>query len=160
MSEFFLKQNAFLTCSWRFLRSNTLEQLYFKLVEVWSYLNGPSKLAAPISSKQFFGFQLFFQCTRLVICLNLTDLSKKIHFVYSKLNLRPKHCLLEIGAANLEGPFIYDQTSKINLVLETYKKIQKNAYMLVQYFLLQITYFHTNKIRQKIHVRQSCTYSV
>ena len=26
-----LKQNAFLTCSWRFLRSNTLEQLELKL---------------------------------------------------------------------------------------------------------------------------------
>ena len=23
----------------------------------------------------------------------------------------PKNCLLEIGAANLEGPFIYDQAS-------------------------------------------------
>ena len=30
-SEEFLKQSAFLTCSWRFLKSNTLEQLYFKL---------------------------------------------------------------------------------------------------------------------------------
>ena len=27
----FWKQNAFLTCSWRFLRSNKLEQLEFKL---------------------------------------------------------------------------------------------------------------------------------
>ena len=27
----FWKQNVFLTCSWRFLRSNTLEQLKFKL---------------------------------------------------------------------------------------------------------------------------------
>ena len=30
-SEQFLKQNAFLTCSWRFLKTNTLEQLQFKL---------------------------------------------------------------------------------------------------------------------------------
>ena len=30
-SEQFLKQNAFLTCSWRFLRSNELEELEFKL---------------------------------------------------------------------------------------------------------------------------------
>ena len=30
----FLKQNAFLTCSWRFLRSNTLEQLEFKLEKI------------------------------------------------------------------------------------------------------------------------------
>ena len=28
------QQNAFLTCSWRFLRSNTLEQLEFKLEKV------------------------------------------------------------------------------------------------------------------------------
>jgi len=30
-SEEFLKQNDFLTCSWRFLSSNTLEQLRLKL---------------------------------------------------------------------------------------------------------------------------------
>ena len=30
-SEQFFKQNAFSTCSWRFLRSNQLEQLEFKL---------------------------------------------------------------------------------------------------------------------------------
>ena len=28
------QQNAFLTCSWRFLRSNTLEQLEFKLEKI------------------------------------------------------------------------------------------------------------------------------
>ena len=33
-SEQFLKQNAFLTCSWRFLRSNILEQLDFKLEKI------------------------------------------------------------------------------------------------------------------------------
>ena len=30
----FWKQNAFLTCSWRFLRSNNLEQLGFKLEKI------------------------------------------------------------------------------------------------------------------------------
>ena len=30
------------------------------------------------------------------ICLNLIDLSKKTHFIYSKLNLGPKNCMLEI----------------------------------------------------------------
>ena len=30
----FLKQNAFLTCSWRFLRSNTLEELKLKLEKI------------------------------------------------------------------------------------------------------------------------------
>ena len=29
-------------------------------LEVWFYMNGPSKLAAPISSKQYFGLQLCF----------------------------------------------------------------------------------------------------
>ena len=55
------------------------------------------------------------------ICLNLIDLSKKkVHFVYSKLNLRPKNCLLEIGASNLEGPFIYgDHSSNQFLVSVT-----------------------------------------
>ena len=31
----FLKQNAFLTYSWRFPRSNTLDQLEFKLKKKW-----------------------------------------------------------------------------------------------------------------------------
>ena len=30
----FWKQNAFLTCSWRFVRSNKLEQLEFKLEKI------------------------------------------------------------------------------------------------------------------------------
>ena len=42
--------------------------------------------------------------------------SKKVHFVYSKLNLRPKNCLLEIQACNLEGPFIYWEDSKVYLI--------------------------------------------
>ena len=33
-SEQFLKQNDFLTCSWRFLRSNTLQQLEYKLENI------------------------------------------------------------------------------------------------------------------------------
>ena len=69
-------------------------------------MNGLSKLAAPISSKQFLGFNYVFSVQVWYICLNLIDLRKKKHFVYSKLNLRPKNCLLEIGAANLEGPLI------------------------------------------------------
>ena len=84
----------------------------FDQLESWFYMNGPSKLAAPISSKQFFGLQLCFQCSSLVYLLKFNRFEqKKVHFLYSKLNLRPKNCLLEIGAANLEGPFIYDQTS-------------------------------------------------
>ena len=31
----FLKQNTFSTCSWKFLRSNELEQLYFKLKRIF-----------------------------------------------------------------------------------------------------------------------------
>ena len=30
------------------------------LLEVWFYMNDPSKLAAPISSKQFFGLKFSF----------------------------------------------------------------------------------------------------
>ena len=36
---------------------------------------------------------------------------KEVHFVYSKQNLRPKNCLLEIGASNLEGPLLKFQYS-------------------------------------------------
>ena len=38
-------------------------------------------------------------------------LAKKVHFVYSKLNLRPKKCLQEIGAANSVADFIAGQYS-------------------------------------------------
>ena len=47
------------------------------------------------------------------ICLNLIDLNKKkVHFVYLKQNLRPKNCLLEIGASNLEGLLLKLQYSR------------------------------------------------
>ena len=36
-SEQFLKQNAFLTCSWRFLKPNMLEQLELKLEKIEIY---------------------------------------------------------------------------------------------------------------------------
>ena len=39
------------------------------LLEVWFYMNGPSKLAAPISSKQFFGLQSCLKCSSLVYLL-------------------------------------------------------------------------------------------
>ena len=38
--------------------------------------------------------------------------AKKIQFVYWKLNLRPKNCLLEIKACNLEVDFIYGEHSR------------------------------------------------
>ena len=48
------------------------------------------------------------------ICLNSIDLSKKkVHFVYSKQNLRPKNCLPEIGASNLEGALLKFQYSSL-----------------------------------------------
>ena len=43
-SKSFYKQNAFLTCSWRFLRSNKLEQLEFKLEKILGFRNMQEKL--------------------------------------------------------------------------------------------------------------------
>ena len=43
-SEQFLKQNAFLTYSWRFFRSNRLEQLEFKLEKKMLFRNLQEKL--------------------------------------------------------------------------------------------------------------------
>ena len=51
-------------------------------------------------------------CKCGIFALNLIDLSKKVHFVYSKQNLWPKNCLLEIGASNLEGPLLKFQYSR------------------------------------------------
>ena len=48
MSEQFLKQNAFLTCSLMFLRSNTLEQFKFKLEKI----TGIQKHAGKVKKKK------------------------------------------------------------------------------------------------------------
>ena len=53
----------------------------FTLLEVWFYMNGPSKLAALISCKQFFGFELTkctFVCSYNQIEANIPDLNTKI----------------------------------------------------------------------------------
>ena len=44
-------------------------------------MNGPSKLHAAISSKQFFGLELLFSVKAMYIYLNLIDLSKKNTFL-------------------------------------------------------------------------------
>ena len=48
-------------------------------------------------ANSFLALNYVFNVQVWYICLHLIDLSKKIvHFVYSKLNLRPKNCFLEI----------------------------------------------------------------
>ena len=49
-SEQYLKQNAFFTCSWRFLISNKLEQLKFKLDKII----GIKKHAGKVRKSNFF----------------------------------------------------------------------------------------------------------
>ena len=44
------QQNAFLTCSWRFLRSNKLEQLEFKLEKLLGFRNMQENLEKTLSS--------------------------------------------------------------------------------------------------------------
>ena len=104
-------------------------------LEVWFYMNGPSKLTAPISSKQLFGLQLCFQCSSLVYLLKFNWFEqKKVHYVYSKLNLRPTNCLLKIGASNLERLFIYGITLTecfFNLILEV-SQISTNRIIIIQ----------------------------
>ena len=48
-SEQFLKQNAFLTCSWRFLRSNKWEQLESNWKKLLGFRNMQEKLEKTIS---------------------------------------------------------------------------------------------------------------
>ena len=69
-------------------------------------MKGPSNLAAPMSSKQFLGINYVFSVQVWYICLNLIDLSKESTFCLLKTEFKAKNCLLEIGAAKLEGPFI------------------------------------------------------
>ena len=45
-----MKQNAFLTCSWRFHRSDTSEQLGFKLEKQLEFRNLEEKLEKHIST--------------------------------------------------------------------------------------------------------------
>ena len=48
-------------------------------------------------ASRFLALNYVFSVQVWYICLNLIDLSKEnVHFVYSKLNLRQKNCLLEI----------------------------------------------------------------
>ena len=63
-------------------------------------------------ANSFLALNYVFSVQVWYICLNLIDLiKKKVHFVYSKQNLRPKNCLLEIGASNLEEPLLKFQYS-------------------------------------------------
>ena len=62
-------------------------------------------------ANSFLGLNYVFSVQVWYICLNLIDLSKKVHFVYSKQNLRPKNSLQVIGASNLEGPLLKFQYS-------------------------------------------------
>ena len=54
---------------------------------------------------------LVFKC-RYLLKFNWFE-QKKVHFVYSKQNLRPKNRLLEIGASNLEVPLLKFQYSSL-----------------------------------------------
>ena len=73
-------------------------------------MNGPSMMDARFLANSFLGLNYVFSVQVWYICSNLIDLSK-IHFIYSKVNLRPKNCLLEIRASNLEGPLIHGDDS-------------------------------------------------
>ena len=65
-------------------------------------------------ANSFLALNYVFSVQVRYICLNLIDLSKKkVHFDYSKQNLRPKKRLLEIGASNLEGPLLKFQYSNV-----------------------------------------------
>ena len=72
-------------------------------------MKGPSNLAAPMSSKQFLGFNYVFSVQVWYICLNLIDLSKESTFCLFKTEFKAKKLI--IGADNLEGPFIYREDS-------------------------------------------------
>ena len=79
-------------------------------------MKSATELDAPMYSKQFFGLKLCFLEFKFkkawYICLNLIDFStRKVHFVYSKLNLRPKNNLLEIGASKSVADFIAGEYS-------------------------------------------------
>ena len=79
-------------------------------------MNGPCKLDARISSKQFLGLNYVFSVQVWYICLNLIDLSKKSTFCSFKTEYKAKKLFAKkIGASNLEGPFIYGDHSNIDL---------------------------------------------
>ena len=47
-------------------------------------------------ANSFLALNYVFSVQMWYICLNLLIWAKKVHFIYSKLNLRQKNCLLEI----------------------------------------------------------------
>ena len=54
--------------------------IFQRLLEVRFYMNGPSKWHAAISSKQFFGFKLHFQCSNYVYLLKFHCFEQKEYF--------------------------------------------------------------------------------
>ena len=60
-------------------------------LEAWSYMNGPSKLDAPITSKQFLGLKFSFEQTKCTFfCSNRLNLNKYITLERRKHNLSPE----------------------------------------------------------------------
>ena len=77
--EQFLKQNSFLTCSWRFLIYNQLEQLKFKLEKLIGIRNMQKKLE---NNKSAFFLVLFWQVKNIENTLKLIDFQiRKLSFV-------------------------------------------------------------------------------
>ena len=59
-SDFIMEVNSFMQSILKYALENKKLKCFKRLLEVWFYMNGPSKLAAPISSKQLFRVQLCF----------------------------------------------------------------------------------------------------
>ena len=96
------------------------------LLEAWSYMNTPSKLDAPISSKQFFGLKLCFQCSMWYICLNLIDLSKKSTFCLFKTKFKAK----KLFARN-RGIQLRRASVKVSILQSIFTWSQLQAYLQV-----------------------------
>ena len=97
----FWQHNAFLTCSWKFLISNKLEQLKFKLEKWLGFWNMQEKLEKVFwlpwflfESPTFLGSKLIFADSRFQICENAGAIkSDKIVNTPSKNILSHHGCL-------------------------------------------------------------------
>ena len=69
----------------------------------------------PFQTLWLIGFFYKINWLTWYICKNSIAFSKKVHFVYSKLNLRSKYCLQEIRVSNSVADFVAMEYSRIKV---------------------------------------------
>ena len=114
-------------------------------------MNGPLIWMSWFLANSCLGSNYFFSSQVWYICLDLFHLSKKRHFVYSKLNLRPKNCLLEIGASNLERLFRYKDQGSLQYIYKGQSKLKLGLVEMSYWYLQFLPKKKPNHVELRFH---------